>query len=123
MRFDDGENRCGTQATSRRRDVRLEPPPQLTVFVPSFRGRLAVQDISASGVCVVTDAPVPLRSVHTVTLKLGSRGMTRQARIAHCRLHAGRWRLGMQFLAASPRETWTIEDLINALLESAISFS
>jgi hypothetical protein len=111
-------------ALSRRRDVRIEPTETLHVAIPAAKGSPAVKDISTRGVCVLADSPFTLRSVHTVTLMLGSMRVTRKARVIHCHAHmTGGWFMGMEFLEPSPNEGWTIEDLVARMLDESISFS
>ena len=113
-----------TSGISRRQDVRLDPPPNLKVTVPTTTARLAIKDISTGGVCLIGDAPLPPQSVHTVTLTLGRMVVTRRARAVHAEKDSrGRWLTGMQFLNESNGSSGSIEDLVNLVLSSSISFS
>ena len=109
---------------SRRRDVRLEPTARLFVAIPAAKGTPTVKDISMSGVCVLAEAPLMPRSVHTLTLSMGALFVTRQARVVHCHAHmSGGWLMGMEFLEGSPDQEWTVEELIARMLDEAITFS
>ena len=111
-------------ALSRRRDVRLEPLASLHVAIPAAKGAPSVKDISARGVCILADAQLLLRSVHTLTLSLGRMSVTRRARVIHCHVHmTGGWFMGMEFLEESPDQAWTVEDLIGQMLDDSLSFS
>ncbi len=111
-------------ALSRRRDVRLEPTARLHVAIPAAKGTPVVKDISNSGLCVLAEAALMLRSVHTVTLALGAIVVTRQARVIHCHAHMnGGWFMGMEFLDEMPDQEWTVEDLVARMLDESISFS
>lgn len=124
MKFDvDYDQFHALPALSRRRDVRLEPSARLHVAIPAAKGTPMVKDISNSGLCVLADAALMLRSVHTVTLALGAIIVTRQARVIHCHAHMnGGWFMGMEFLEELPDQEWTVEDLVARMLDETISF-
>lgn len=109
---------------SRRREIRLEPPQSLLVSVPTLKGRLMVKDISTRGLCLVSHAPLTPKSIHTVTLSFGRITVTGRARVVHAvRDLRGRWSMGLQFLAEPTESAGAIEDLVNSLLSTSISFS
>lgn len=109
-------------AISRRRDIRLEPPPSLTVVVSGTRANARIRDISTSGVCLLADVPLRLGTIHEVTLTIGPRTVSRRVRVVHCRRNIGRWQIGLQFLAPSPGQKCTVETIVNIVLEQAIRF-
>lgn len=109
---------------SRRRAIRLEPTAQLQVSVPAAKGSPAVKDISSTGLCILVEAPLRLRSVHSVTLTLGALRVQRRARVIHCHAHmAGGWFMGMEFLEEPTDSEWTIDDLLARMMDEAIAFS
>jgi hypothetical protein len=108
---------------SRRRDVRLEAPRTLMVSVPTAKGPLALKDISIRGLCLVAQEPLPLRSAHRVTLTLGHRAFTHRARAVHCHQHpSGGWLMGMEFIGEPPAQRFSIDELLDELLASSITF-
>lgn len=112
-----------TDGFSRRREVRLEAPPQLLVSAAAVPGVLRLRDLSTSGMCLVADVPLPLNSVQTVTLRLGHISVTQKAQILHCRHRPqGGWQMGMRFVGPSSNDEWSIVDLVNLVLTTSIAF-
>ena len=117
------EHTAWTAAVSRRRDIRLEPPRAMRAQLAGLDEPAAVHDISLGGVSLFVPKPLGLRTVHVVTLMLGPVVVQHRARVAHCWRGSNNWRVGMAFVDRPLRGSSTVEELINAVLQSAISFS
>ncbi len=113
-----------TSSSNRRQDVRIVAPEGLCVRVESTGGKTPVRDVSARGFSAAFARPLPRNSRHTVALTFGELTVTGEARVAYCLRHreAG-WISGFEFFP-SPRESkWTLEDLVDYVATSLISFS
>jgi hypothetical protein len=108
---------------SRRREVRVEPPPALVVHVVGVEGTHTIRDLSARGLCVHTGTQLAPQSIYRVTLTFGRVVVKRRARTIHChRVSSGGFLSGMEFLQDPMRESWTMEDLVNLVLSTSITF-
>lgn len=109
---------------SRRRDLRVDAPRSLRVVIQTVKGPLAVRDISMGGLSVTTNAPIALRTIHSVSLTFGSIAVEHKVRVLHCRrFPQGGWVLGLAFIDKPLTGSATVAQLFNAILSSAITFS
>ena len=108
---------------SRRREVRVGAPCNLVVSIPSITARSEVRDISYGGLSLSVSSPVRLRSIHAITLELGSITVRVRARTIHCSCQtSGDWMVGLEFMAEPSDQRAGTDDVVNAILGSAISF-
>lgn len=117
------ESLDAAHGASRRREVRVEPPSGITVKIAGLAGKTRIQNISYMGVCLVTDAPLVLNSAAELTFNWREISVDCRSRVAYCRKHPGGWIVGLQFSAAQKVQPWSMEDLMNHILTSAITFS
>ncbi len=107
----------------RRHEIRLDAPAGLSVALPPVAGQFSVPDIGMGGLSIISSAPFARGSRHALRLTLGSITVDRSARTAHCHaLPDGTWFVGLAFVGDEPAGNATIEDLLNTVLSSTISF-
>ena len=112
-----------SSSPNRRRDIRLDAPSRLRVIVPPGRARLVVRDISMGGLSILSPTPFAPGSVHTLRLTLGSLTVLQRARTAHCRRQQQvGWVIGLAFVGDPLAGGSTIDDLLDAVMSSMISF-
>lgn len=114
---------CG-QMISRRRDVRLDTPKALIVFVSGTLGHTSLKDISRRGLCLSADAPFALGSIHSLTLVLGRMTVNRRGRTIHCHRHPTEgWITGLEFLDEPVRPGDTpLDDLLEEIAAGDVTF-
>ena len=108
---------ANTPATSRRQEVRLEPPPQLICAVTGSSAKFHVRDISIGGLALWSSMPLRRDAPHEFCLTYRGLTVIRSGRAVHCkRQNDGRWILGVSFLPdPPPGPGTTIEELIDAM--------
>jgi hypothetical protein len=91
--------------------------------IVGFSGTVTIRDISVGGLALVSSLPLRRDAVHEMQLTLGKLAVTVQAKAVHCRRqNDGRWLLGIAF-QPSRQKGPTIEQLIDAVTTTTISFS
>ena len=109
---------------SRRSDVRVETPKSLTLAIAGSLVRASMIDISRRGLCLSSDAPFALGSIHSLTLTLGGMTISRRGRTIHCHRHPTEgWIIGLEFLddPARPGDT-SIDDLVQEVAAGDVTF-
>ena len=99
----------------RRRERRLEPPPELRCAIVGSKAKLRVRDVSLSGVAVWANMPLPVDGEYEVTLEFGPLNLSRRAHIVHCKWETDdRWLVGLKFVARAGRNS-TVKELIDLI--------
>jgi hypothetical protein len=109
-------------STSRRRAMRFDAPPGLSVTFSDRRIEATVCNISGGGLGLITSVPVRRGATYTLTLRQGTLVASCDAEAAHVRRATdGRWEVGMSFV---PDERLaTVEQLIDRLTGGLLEFS
>ena len=112
------------RTSDRRRHLRLDAPADLAVTVAGSNTRLVASNISSDGLAVHSRVPFARASIHKLQLTFAPLTVVRQARTVHCRRDPrGGWVLGFALVGSSPAGGPTVEDLIDLIVSSMISFS
>ena len=108
----------------RRHEMRLAAPLELRLELPPSRTSLDVNDIGFGGLSFISPVPLTVGSPLTIRVILVARCVRHLARVAHCHTRGdGSWLVGVSFVDRSADGDAAIEDLLNAVLDSLISFS
>lgn len=99
----------------RRGAHRIAAPPDIRCELAEQSGSVQPKNISASGIAVWHDAPLPAGTDYELTITFGSVSLRRRARIMYARKDGSeRWLLGLKFLA-QPDDDGQIDELIKML--------
>ena len=109
-------------AISRRRTVRVTPPPELRCAIAGLGNRVPVQDISLGGIAILTSRAIAPGAAPHLTLQFGAVTIAVQARVIHCEQDGGQWLIGLAF-NEDPRCAEAIDDLLDAIAASSLRFS
>ena len=107
----------------RRREIRLIAPAGLRASLAELGVAVAVRDISLGGLAVTSTSALARDSVHVLRLTFGSMCVLTRARAAYCQRHDGRaWVVGFAFIPSPRPKGPTVEQLIDRIEASMISF-
>ena len=108
--------------TSRRRFIRLVPPPDLSVTLSDPRVQAQIVNISHGGVALESTWPLRHGQAYTLTFKIGRRAVSCCAKAAHVRaLPEGGWQVALKFVADD--QLARLEQLVDELLDGLVDFS
>ena len=108
---------------SRRRALRLQAPNGVTITLSDPRIAATPVDIGTGGVGLITNLPLGRGVVYGLTLRLGKKAVTCQARAAHSRrVGDGRWLVGMAFVT-DEQVTASVDGFLDAITASQLEFS
>ena len=107
---------------SRRRAVRLAAPAELAVTLSDTRISARAVDIGLGGLALLTNARLERGVTHWITLQLGTRAVTCEARVAHTRRgDDGHWLVGLAFVRDDGSAL--VDQFVDELTASQIEFS
>ena len=102
-------------ARSRCRNLRFEPPNNLTCSLKETSGRFALRDISVGGLSLLSTVALREGEVIEMTLTLDDLRLQKFVRVVHCRDEGeGYWIAGLAFLNEN-REGPSVEDLLDRI--------
>ena len=111
-----------TNAASRRREMRFDPPAALRCSMAGSKDRVLVRDIGLGGLAILSSLTFTPNRLQEFTLSLGPVTVVRRARLAHARRRDdGRWISGFEVLR-EPARGASIEELIDLITGSSIEF-
>ena len=99
----------------RRGERRLPAPNALRCTLSGLRAKLIVKDVSASGLAVWANMPLPVGREYDLTIKLAGFALSRRARIVHCKCKGTtEWLTGLTFVSTSD-DDGKIDELIKLM--------
>ena len=107
---------------SRRSSARIVPPKNLQVSVAGSARRYLVGDISLGGLSLVSNAPLPVGSVHDITLTHGDMVIHQRIKAVHSRQVPTGWLVGCAFVGVPRERGASIENLMDEITGTMITF-